>query len=189
MSGKYLKCSVLVISLFLTLTSRMEAELKKKILVNGYVVENLDKKDIQGLRNKAMGDLLYHRGSLAEAIKYYEQATKYIPNEADVYFRLGEIYFQNKIYKLALSYYDLAWQKYNYPENAGKSAKYKYLILAHQGTILYNTEKIDEAIEKRLEIIKDKRIIQRDYPELKEEMMKFFILTLGDELGKSEWSK
>lgn len=187
MFGKFQRCLVLTCSCLL-LPVLLQAE-SGKIIVNGFVIEEIDKQDIQGLRNKAMGDLLFHRGSLAEAIKYYEKAAKFIPNEADVYFRLGEIYFQNKIYKLALSYYDLALQKYAYPENAGKSGKNRYLILAHQGTILYNTDKIDEAIEKRMLIVRDKRLIQRDYPELKDEMLRFFILTLGEELGRSEWTK
>ncbi len=186
MSGRSQRCFLILTSL-LVLPLLLHAQSKKKLLVNGYVIENMEKKDIQGLRFKATGDLLFSRGRLAEAIKYYEKATKFIPNEADVYFKLGEIYYQNKIYKLALSYYDMALTRYTYPENSGKSAKSKYLIWAHQGTILYLMDQPDKSIEKRYELVKNKMLIKKDFPELTDEMIKFFVLSLGETLGRSEW--
>ena len=60
-------------------------------------------------------------------------ALKNLKNEADIYFNLANIYFEEKVYNLAGRYYQIAEEKYLLPENYGKTQKYRYLSMIRLG--------------------------------------------------------
>ncbi len=187
MSGKFRKCLLFTLSVFVFSFFSSYA-FSKTFVVNGFRFQYLDKNRILGLRAKAEGDVLFRRNHKAEALKYYEIATRYIPNEADVYFRLGEIYFNNEIYKMAISYYDKALVKYTYPENAEKPKQHVFLALIHKGYALIKVNKIDKAQDILNILDKHKKALKEHYPNLAIKVRAFYILALGDMAGRVRWN-
>ena len=186
MSGKFQKCFLFTLSLIL-FSLPVFADISKTIVVNGYRFQGLTKNQIIGLRAKAEGDVLFRRNHKAEALKYYETASRYIPNEADVFFRLGEIYFNNEIYKMAISYYDKALEKYKYPENVDKPKQHLFLALIHKGDALIRRNRIDKAQDILNILDKYKKTMKKNYPELVLKARDFYLYALGGMAGRVRW--
>lgn len=209
MSGKFLRCSTLI-SFFLPAllwaqsavvpdtrnqyflersgTSQQDQDTagihKTNLTINGFTLYSPDTRDMSGLRAKAMADLLQRRGSQSLAIKYYETALKTIPEEADIYFNLGNIYLEKRVWQLASRYYALAVAKYTMPENFAKTQKYRYLSLIRQGIALEkmrddsdNHRKAEKIV---LELMDYEKEIRKNYPEIIKEMDTFIRLVYGD---------
>lgn len=177
MSGKYLKCFI-AISLLLSFSQLVYGN--QSIVINNHYIEDLGKDQIIGLRYKAIGDLLIKKKAYSIAIKYYENAIKYLPEEAEIFFKLGEIYYIEKVYEMAIRYYQLADKYYLLSQNINKPSKEKYITLIHLG-ISY--EQIDDKIACRL-VAKRLREQQKDiddfYPELNKELNAFYKRIYGE---------
>lgn len=163
MSGKYRICLPTIISLLMTVAAFAtgpEEGQKSSLTVNGYFFREYGVDEIEGLRSKAVADLFYLQGSISRSVQYYEIAARKIPNEADIYLRLGDIYNELNVQTMALSYYRMAVEKYVLPENAGKSAKYRYLAMIRLARTLENTRTLNNGHEEADKVI---AMIQKDH--------------------------
>lgn len=168
MYGRFLRCLVLAVSILFTQTAfaKKSANKKDHFTVNGFSINFLDNNKVRGLRLKAKGDMLLRKKFHAAAIQPYELALQYIPNEADIYFSLGDIYANERIYKMAVRYYEIAAHKYTLPENAGKTQKYYYLSLVYQGKALLKLNKTKEANKIAYIIRSNHKYIVADFGEI-----------------------
>jgi tetratricopeptide (TPR) repeat protein len=108
----------------------------KKLCVNGYSFDGpITPDQIMGLRLKARADLFYREKEFANAVKFYEEASQFLPDEADIYFNLGNIYSGRGIDNLAADYFKRAGEKYLFPENHQSRENY-YLSLIRYGISL-----------------------------------------------------
>ncbi len=153
MSGKFRICFVLSLSLFCFFQpafAQDDLPVKEKLNVNGYNFFNsIDTKQIIGLRLKARADLYYNKKKFANAIKYYEEASRYLPGEADIFFNLGNIYKEEAIFNMAAVYYKMAYEKYLLPENFNKTQKYYYFSLIRYAISLSKVKDINNDNEKK----------------------------------------
>lgn len=181
MSGKFLK-SLLVIFSFFSLAFSEEVA-NREVSVNGYYVMSFSKDVLLGLRSKAIGDMYYNRGNFTKAIKYYEKAIKLLPNEADVYFNLGDIYAENKVYNIAIVYFKKASEKYTLPENYGKTQRNFYLSLIRYAFLLEKMKDYEDnhkrAMEVAGEISRYRGEIESKFPEIIPELNKLYMLIYG----------
>ena len=188
MSGKYRTCLAAVISVLLSASFCYAADdepvSKEKLTVNGYLLGKDWSEELFGLRQKAVADLYYNRSSLAQAIKHYERASQKVPNEADIYFRLGNIYRYEKVYNMAAAYYKIASDKYRLPENTGKTQKYFYLSRIYYGYSLEMSRNIGDNHEKAQAVAawlqENDKMIRQDYPDVTNDMDLFYRIILGD---------
>ncbi len=163
MYGKFLK-KLLIIFNLLIFTSLFSNE-KGNLNINGYTILSYNKNIGLGLRSKALGDMYYKSRNYTKAIFHYEKAIKHIPNEADVYFNLGNIYASHKVYNIAATYFKLASEKYLLPENHGKTQKNYYLSLIRYAFSLEKLKEYDDN-HKKAQLIASK--INENYKEISE---------------------
>ncbi len=156
---------------------------KEKIMINGFTPGILNGNVLLGLRAKAVADLYFRQADYSQALKYYEQASRHITNEADIYYNLGNIYAYEKVYNMAQSYYLIAASKYRLPENFGKTQKYYYLSMIRYGFSLEKTRQIDDNHKKALDVadsLNDKKNeMKQNYPEIFEEFDQFYRIVYG----------
>lgn len=189
MSGKFLNC-LIRISLFLAVSVPLFAavkadELKKSVLyINGYNLKSYEKGDILGLRAKAVADMYYRKSNFSKAIQFYEEASRHLPNEAEVYFNLANIYVAEQVYNLAASYYNRALEKFILPENATKTKKFFYLSMIGYAYSLEKSKNYgdnhDKAKKAMAELMRAQQEIQESFPELIPELDKLNRLMYGD---------
>lgn len=183
MYGRFLKSLPVIFSLFFVFSSLFSLERGEKFSVNGYYFLKYDKNIGIGLRTKAIGDTYYKNANYSKAIQYYEKAIKYIPNEADLYFNLGNIYASHKVYNIALRYYKLASEKYTLPENFGKTQKNYYLSLIRYAFSLQKLKDYDDNEKKAkqvtLKLSEYTKEISEKFPEILQELEKLYILIYG----------
>lgn len=176
MSGKFLICFAIINLAFISgaVYPQTDYPQKDKLVVNGFSLDSYGKNELIGLRSKALADLKFRKEQYNEAIKYYEDASKYLPNEADIYLSLGNIYAFEKVYRMAAKYYKIAMGKYLLPENFGKTQKYYYLAqirYAYYLDKLGNDEdnhKIAEGVFQKLLNVQNE--MQSKYPDTAVEM-------------------
>ncbi|MGA2142759.1 MAG: tetratricopeptide repeat protein [Brevinematales bacterium] len=156
MSGKSLICSafspalalLLIFSAASAFAQNNEPAGIRKVYVNGYYFDKgISPAQILGLRLKARADLFYRDKNYASAVKYYEQASTYLPDEAEIYFNLGNIYYDRRIDNLAADYYKRARDKYPLVENFLKSKRDYYLSLVRYGITLARLSKSNNSDE------------------------------------------
>jgi tetratricopeptide (TPR) repeat protein len=181
MYGKYL-ISLLAIFNIYTLIFCEEVK-EREISINGYYIREFSKETAVGLRAKALGDFYFNKGKYTKAIHFYENAIKYLPNEADLYFNLGNIYASQKVYPLAIHYFKLATEKYTLPENFGKTQKNFYLSLIRYAfslekmkDVMDNHSKAKEVVVKINSYLDE---INEKFPEIKPELEKLYLLMYG----------
>ncbi len=185
MSGKFPICLIIVsfIAIGNVNFANNRSLQKDRVYVNGYQFFVLDTSQIAGLSAKATADLFYRKKAYAKALKYYEEAVKLLPNEADIYFNIGNIYVHEEVYSLAASYYKKAMEKYMLPENYGKTQKFYFLSLIRYGFCLYKEKDREDNKEKARAVVKelmDREIeIKTNYPDVVPEMEKFYKLMYG----------
>ncbi len=185
MSGRYRKCFIpALISVFgffcFAFAEVAAQEDKENVYVNGFNMMRMTESNMIGLRFKATGDMYLRQGLYARALSFYERASQYLPNEADIYFNLGNIYQYHKIYSLAERYYQFAIDRYAYPENSQKSKKNLYLSQIRRGFALEKLDQHDRAKVIALDVYKIQGDITNAFPEIYDEMINFFKAVYGD---------
>jgi tetratricopeptide (TPR) repeat protein len=191
MSGRSLICSAFSVALVLSAAAvfpQTNDAGVKKVYVNGYYFENgISPAQILGLRLKARADLFYRDKNYASAVKYYEQASTYLPEEAEIYFNLGNIYYDRGINNLAADYYRLAKDRYPMAENFLKSKRDYYLSLVRYGITLARlskSNKSDEDSKKAKDIYWQVSGLQpsmtNDFPETAREVITLNKTLFGD---------
>ncbi len=183
MYGKFLKSLLIIFSSFVILSYSFPLEKQERFSVNGYHFLYYNKKVGLGLRAKAIGDMYYKNANYSKAIQYYEKAIKYIPNEADLYFNLGNIYASHKVYNIAARYYNLSVEKYTLPENYGKTQKNYYLSLIRYAFCLQKLKDYDNNEKKAKQIVTKLaeygKEINEKFPEILPELEKLYIFVYG----------
>ncbi|MGC8765974.1 MAG: tetratricopeptide repeat protein [Brevinematia bacterium] len=183
MYGRFLKSLPVAFSLVFFLTPLFSLSMGEKFSVNGYYFLSYNKNIGLGLRAKAIGDTYYKSANYSRAIQYYERAIKYIPNEADLYFNLGNIYASHKVYNIAIRYYKIASEKYTLPENFGKTQKNYYLSLIRYAFSLQKLKDYDDNEKKARQIVSKlaeySKEISEKFPEIQPELEKLYILVYG----------
>ncbi len=159
-------------------------DVKDKLYINGFYLPAYEKNEIIGLRAKAVADLFFRKGNYSQAIKYYEQASKFITNEADIYYNLGNIYAYEKVYNMAANYYKIASDKYRLPENFGKTQRYYYIAMIRYGFSLEKVKDYENNHQKALKVASQLTNLQgeikNNYPDVLDEMDKFNKLLYGE---------
>ncbi len=178
MFGKFLKIFILISLIGLSEFAFAQVQ-TNEISINGYTISNVNRDQLLGLRYKAIGDLLVRKRAQSLAIKYYENAIRYLKDEAEIYFRLGDIYLSQKIYNLAARYYSLAVQKYDLKSNVSRGREKRYLALIREG-VSWQKDGEKEAARKIAKSLRDEddRML-REYPNLKNELDRFYRLVYG----------
>lgn len=167
MSGK-----LVVLFLWLSIVPVVFAGVMKyKVEVDGFYFPSVSQEEIKGIRAKGVADMMYEKGQWNQAIRYYEMAAKYIPTEADVYFRLARIYDQKKLYSLAYKYYLKAEECYILPENQRKSRENLYFNQVYMGLLLVKMGRNDRTyVDQAWKIYSDLKTFVReleyDYPDV-----------------------
>ncbi len=181
MSGRL---AILFLSLSIAV-SGFSATMKSRVEVDGYYFAEVSQAELKGIRAKGVADMLYEKRQWNQAIRYYEMAADYIPHEADIYFFLGRIYHQRKLYMLAYMYYQKAKEYYEFPENQRKSRENSYLNQIYMGILLVQMAEEDKTyLDKAWNIYGDLKVYVReleyDYPDAYKEYLVFEqMLTLG----------
>lgn len=127
---------------------------------------------------------MVRRGSSSRAIRFYELALKNVPNEADIWLALGNIYYDEKVYRIAASYYRIAAEKYQLPENFGKTKKYRWQSLIRMG---YSLEKLKdeenghrEAVNLVSSLREQETQILKEIPDLRDELYALYRMVHGE---------
>jgi tetratricopeptide (TPR) repeat protein len=191
MFGKFPICSAAIISLVLIFTAAYpkdgetpaEGTVKSDLRVNGYQFTALGPNEIKGLREKAKADYYFYQGKLADVIRHYELASKYLPNEADIYYKLGTVYRDLSIYNTAVRYYHIAAQKYTLDENLGKTQRNRYRSMIYEGICLERMGRDDDSHKKAESMVaalqKDEDLIKKDYSELTSDLQFLYDSVFG----------
>ncbi|URA09506.1 hypothetical protein [Thermospira aquatica] len=170
------------------------ATMKSKLEVDGYYFSEVSQEELKGIRAKGVADMLYEKRQWNQAIRYYEMAADYLPREADIYFSLGRIYHQRKLYMLAYMYYKKAKECYELPENQRKSRENSYFNEIYMGILLVQMAEMDKTyLDKAWDIYKELKVYVReleyDYPDAYKEYLVFEqLLTLGFVESKKNFS-
>jgi tetratricopeptide (TPR) repeat protein len=194
MSGKSLICSVLSLLFFCLffargyLSSQGGNDFKTNLYVNGYDFSgSIDSRQMLGLRLKARADLYFREKNYASAIKFYEEASSYLPDEADIYYNLGNIYYTRNIYGMSSKYFRIAGEKYLMPENRLKSRQFYYQSTIRYGISLAELSKAgqdNESARKAREIywkLSDAvNFMTNDFPETGADFSNFNRILYGD---------
>ncbi|MFN4216636.1 MAG: tetratricopeptide repeat protein [Brevinematales bacterium] len=144
---------------------------RPKIEVDGFYFSSLSQEEMKGIRAKGVADMLYEKRQWNQAIRYYEMAAQYIPSEADIYFQLGRIYDQRKLYSLAYKYYLKAAECYQLPENQRKSRESSYYNQVYRGILLVKMSVESKTyLDQAWKIYNDLKVFEReleyDYPDV-----------------------
>lgn len=194
MSGKFQICLALITSLVLgtawlplkadAAEHAVKTAFKENLRIKGYWFTNLGPNELKGLREKAKADYYYNQGRLADAIRHYEQASKMLPEEADIYYNLGSVYYSLSVFNTASRYFHVAAEKYPLPVNTGKTQKYRYRSLIYEGISLEKSRYINEDNHAKAEsiladLMKEEKLIRQDYPEVTNELRVFSETVFG----------
>ena len=144
-------------------------ELRKPDLqVNGFKIGYYNANQLLGIREKGAADFYYQHQSYARAIRYYESATLKIPDEAEVYYRLGEIYAYLQVYSMSAKYYKLALDKYPLPVNLGKPKKYQDLSRIRYAFYSFKSSENSEDSRPKDRAIAIEHELGKTMPEIKD---------------------
>lgn len=117
----------------------------------------------KGLRLKGIGDFLYNKKSYSQAVPYYEKALKAIPTEAEIAYRLGRIYQNEGLWRLAELYYLQTIDMFQKPENYAKTQLQAYLARVHIAEIYYAQGKTQKALATVAELRKEEGLLTSLY--------------------------
>jgi tetratricopeptide (TPR) repeat protein len=152
--------------------------------INGFSLAFADSRMLAGIRAKGVADLMVRRGSSSRAIRFYEIALKSVPDEADIWFSLGNIYYEEKVYKIAAKYYKIAAGKYLLPDNAGKTLKFRWQSLIRMGCALEKQRDEENGHQDASDLVdtlreQEPRIL-KDFPDLRDELYDLYRMVHGE---------
>lgn len=149
------------------------------IFINDLMVDEkgeVKKEVIESEIFRAQAEYYYNKGDIIEAIPYYEKAITVNSNNFHCLARLASIYFQNKVYGLALIYAQKAEEVFNRNIlDLTKEKKPRYywtdyfLVLLINSYVNYRQNKLDvaqqyitklETFLQSSEVYKDEKIIK-----------------------------
>ncbi len=168
MFGKYPSCfAVSLILFFAPLYAQNTVQ-----SVNGYINRDDNPEFNRALRLQGIGDYFFKKKMYPQAVPYYEQALAIVPTEADITFKLAQIYQHEKLWRLAVLYYEQTIESLKQQENFGKSQLNSYISRIKMIDIMYLQNEADQAAEKLEDLQKEKSLLEALYPAAYEELAK-----------------
>ncbi|MGL5955980.1 MAG: tetratricopeptide repeat protein [Brevinema sp.] len=173
MSGKFPNKYVISLISLLTISSTYANTNIQDLSINGYQINSLNGNFNKAIRLQGIGDFFFKNKAYAQSVPYYEQALQLLPQEADITFRLAEVYQNEKLWRLSILYYmttiDLLKEQVNY----GKSQLNSYIAAIRIAYIYHLQGNKDEALDRLEKIRGEKSLLISLYPEAWEELKIF----------------
>ncbi|MGL4366943.1 MAG: tetratricopeptide repeat protein [Brevinemataceae bacterium] len=154
--------------------SIIHAQSNSSFTVNEYQFDPNNKNFNNGIRAKAIGDFLFNKKSYSQAVTYYEKALQNISNEADIPFKLAQIYENQKLWKLSILYYQQTITLLKNPINFGKSQLNSYLSQIRIAKIHHLNKQTNETKQIVQQLRQEQSILQSLYPEAWLEFNNYF---------------
>lgn len=170
MFGKFL--NKFLVSIFICIAIPLYSN-TNQLSINGFQSNINDRFLTKALRLQGIGDFFFKKKSYAQAVPYYEEALELMPKEADLTFKLAKIYQHEKLWRLALLYYESTIELLKDPANFGKSQLNSYISRIRIAYIYYLKGDKIEAQNKLKEIRLEQSLIFSSYPEAWEELKVF----------------
>ncbi len=172
MFGKYLNKFVVSVLIVLSSFGVTFAD-DKTILINGYQGRVNSQSLNKAIRLQGIGDFFFKKKSYAQAVPYYEEALSILPKEADITFKLAEIYQHEKLWRLSILYYENTMELLGDQVNFGKSQLNSYISRIRIAYIHHLQGNTNQAIEDLKEIRKELPLLISSYPEAYKELQIF----------------
>lgn len=144
-----------------------------KIFINGFSFDKQSQQVTKAIRLQGIADFFFKKKSYAQSLPYYEQALEILPKEADITFRLAELYQHEKLWLLSELYYkqtiDLLKEEVNFEKSQlnGYISRIRIAKLYH---LQNNPEKSRSLIQ---EVRREASVIESTYPKAWEELLEF----------------
>lgn len=167
MSGRFLSKYLVSLAILLSVSTYATT-----VSINGHEGDVTNPDLTKGVRLQGIGDFFFKSGAYAKAVPYYEEALSLLPLEADITFRLAEIYQKEKLWRLSILYYEKTMELLKEPVNFGKSQQNEY-IAEIRIAYIYHLQGDDKAKEMLREIRKSKSLLASTYPDAFEELKIF----------------
>ncbi len=170
MSGKFPnKFAVSFLALFLCF---LPIYSQQEQSVNGYINSDNNPNFNKALRLQGIGDFFFNKGAYAQAVPYYEEALELLPKDADIPFKLAQIYQRERLWRLAVLYYESTISLLKEQENFGKSQLNSYISRIRLIEIEQSQNNRAEARKLLTEIQREKSLLRGMYPQAFEELEK-----------------
>ena len=172
MSGKFQNKSVFKIVLLLFLAVPIFGNTNQKFSINGYDFDQQNVDYNKGLRLQGIGDFFFKKKSYAKSVPYYQEALQWLPTEADITFRLAEVYQNQKLWRLAILYYEETIELLKNKVNFNKSQLNSYIANIRIAYIYHLQGEKEKSITLLNSIRKENSLLLSLYPEAWEELQK-----------------
>ncbi|MGL4677031.1 MAG: tetratricopeptide repeat protein [Brevinema sp.] len=146
---------------------------RQDLSINGYQVNSVNGNLNKAIRLQGIGDFFFKKKAYAQSIPYYEQALQLIPQEADITFRLAEVYQNEKLWRLSILYYNTTIDLLKEEVNYGKSQLNSYIAEIRIAYICHLQNNKDETLKRLEKIREQKSLLISLYPEAWEELKNF----------------
>lgn len=171
MFGKFLnKC---LVSFLIGMTIPLYGNTNKILSINGFQSDTRNRFLTKALRLQGIGDYFFKKKSYAQAVPYYEEALELMPQEADITFKLGKVYQQQKLWRLSILYYQNTIELLLKPVNFGKSQLNSYISRIRIAYIYHLQGNTDESQSSLKKLREEQSLIFSSYPEAWEELKIF----------------
>jgi len=127
MSGKFQNKFVFNIVLLFLLVAPVFSNTNQQFSINGYDFNQQNIDYNKGLRLQGIGEFFFKKKSYAKSVPYYQEALKWLPTEADITFRLAEVYQTQKLWRLSILYYEETIELLKIKVNFNKSQLNSYI--------------------------------------------------------------
>ncbi len=162
MFGKYQSCFAVSLLVFFAMSPAYGQNTVQSI--NGYINRDDNPEFNRALRLQGIGDYFFKKNMYPQAVPYYEQALAIVPTEADITFKLAQIYQHEKLWRLAVLYYEQTIESLKQQENFGKSQLNSYISRIKLIDIMYMQNEIENAVSHLEEIQKERSLLEALYP-------------------------
>ena len=173
MSGKFQNKFVFNIILLFLLVVPIFGNTNQNFSINGYDFDQQNIDYNKGLRLQGIGEFFFKKQSYAKSVPYYQEALKWLPTEADITFRLAEVYQNQKLWRLAILYYEETRELLKNKVNFNKSQLNSYIANIRIAYIYHLQGDKEKSIALLTSIRKDSSLLLSLYPEAWEELKKF----------------
>ncbi|MDK2818377.1 MAG: tetratricopeptide repeat protein [Spirochaetota bacterium] len=171
MFGKFQNKFVLNLILVFLLTTPIFAK-TNSFSINGYDFDQQNINFNKGLRLQGIGDYFFKKKSYAQSVPYYQEALELIPTEADITFKLAEVYQNQKLWRLSILYYRDTIELLKKKVNFNKSQLNSYIANIRIAYIYHLQGDKDQSITLLNSIREESSLLLSLYPEAWEELKK-----------------
>ena len=171
MFGKFQNKFVLNLILVFLLTTPIFTK-TNSFSINGYDFDQQNINFNKGLRLQGIGDYFFKKKSYAQSVPYYQEALELIPTEADITFKLAEVYQNQKLWRLSILYYRDTIELLKKKVKFNKSQLNSYIANIRIAYIYHLQGNKDQSITLLNSIREESSLLLSLYPEAWEELKK-----------------